>query len=60
MRTAGTSAPTVESRFPGRTTVRKFDGCGAFCCEECCFGCEVASREIDPDYDYEESEEEEE
>jgi hypothetical protein len=40
--------------------VRKFDGCGAFCCEECCFGCEVASREIDPDYDYEESEEEEE
>lgn len=30
----------------------------ALCDEECCFGCEVASREIDPDYDFEGREEE--
>lgn len=35
-----------------------FDPACVLCDEECCFGCEVASREIDPDYDYEEREEE--
>ena len=35
-----------------------FDPACVLCDEECCFGCEVASRALDPDYDFEEREEE--